>query len=103
MKYERFGFIKNNRFHEFFEVNGIFSMRNLTTLIGVVLGGVVVLFLTVMNKLTTEIYSIYMGTITLIYGQGKLQDDKTKRIKMTGANKGELNVNDTDTNTSNTK
>lgn len=72
----------SQRFYEFFEVKGVYSMRNLTVFIGVFIGSLVVLILTAFAKLTAEIFGIYMFATGGVYGFGKWQDDKTRRSEI---------------------
>lgn len=70
------------RWPEFFEVNGVPAMRNLTVFIGVVVGSIVVTGLMLMDKLTGEIFAIYMFATGGVYSFGKWQDDKTRRSEI---------------------
>lgn len=67
------------RFAEFFEVQKVFAMRNLTIFITICVGSVVVVFMAVMDTLTGEIYAAYMLAGGGVYSFGKWQDDKTRR------------------------
>lgn len=67
------------RIEEFLEVDGVFAMRNLTILITIVIGSIIVLELACVGELTGEIFAIYMLSGGGVYGFGKWQDEKTKR------------------------
>lgn len=67
---------------EFFEVNKILAMRNLTVFISVLVGSVVVVCTAVNKTLTGEIFGVYMLSCGGIYGFGKWQDEKSKRSQI---------------------
>lgn len=70
-----------NRFKEFFEVQGVYSMRNLTVFIGVVVGSIVVIYLAILEDLTDTLFGLYMAATGGVYSWGKYQDEKTKRCQ----------------------
>ena len=69
------------RLYEFFQVDGAYSMRNLTVFITIVFGSFVVTYMAFCDTLTTEIFSPYMLAGGGVYSWGKYQDEKTKREK----------------------
>ena len=68
--------------HDFLKVKGEYSMRNLTVMISMVVGSVIVLGLMHVGKLTAEIFGLYMLAGGGVYGVGKWQDDKTTRAEI---------------------
>lgn len=77
-----------SRLHEFFEVKGSLSMRNLTVFITIMVASAVVLYLGFRinnageTRLTSEIFMAYMLAGGGVYGFGKWQDAKTDRAEV---------------------
>lgn len=67
------------RLAEFFEVDGVLAMRNLTVFITIVVGSIAVLTMASYGKLTVEIFAPYMLAGGGVYSFGKWQDSKTQR------------------------
>lgn len=70
------------RLQEFFEVNGVYAMRNLTVFITISCASVVVIYMAVLNTLTGEIFAAYMLAGGGTYSFGKWQDEKSKRSEI---------------------
>lgn len=73
-----------SRFNEFFEAGdkGLFSIRNLTIFIGLVVGSFIVLLMTMLQTLTGDIFGVYMFSCGGVYSWGKWQDERTSRFRM---------------------
>lgn len=67
------------RWVEFFEVDGVFAMRNLTIFITIVVSSFIVVYLAAFKRLPTEMLTAYLLAGGGIYSFGKWQDEKTKR------------------------
>lgn len=70
---------------DFFKVKGEYAVRNLTVLISVIVGSIVVIYLALQGVLTSEIFGVYMFAGGGVYGFGKWQDEKTSRTEMLSA------------------
>lgn len=66
---------------EFFEVDGLFAMRNLTIFITIVVASFVVIYLAFIDKLPSEMFFSYLLAGGGVYSFGKWQDSKTSRSK----------------------
>lgn len=77
-----------NRWQEFLQVNGEYALRNLTALIGITVGSVIVFVLAVMTddtgntQLSEGIFTAYLLASGGVYCFGKWQDEKTERFKI---------------------
>jgi len=82
---------KEHRWKEFFQVNGEYSMRNLTVFITIIVGSLVVLWCAHDASISAELFAVYLLAGGGVYSFGKWQDDKTRRS--------EIEVDATPTNT----
>lgn len=73
-----------SRFTELFEAGdkGQLSMRNLTIFVGLVVGSFIVMLMTLLQTLTSEIFAVYMFSCGGVYTLGKYSDDRTSRYRM---------------------
>lgn len=71
--------------HDFFKVNGEFAVRNLTVIISMLVGSIVVIYMGIMGVLSGEIFGVYMLAGGGVYGFGKWQDEKTARSEIEAA------------------
>lgn len=76
-----------SRWVEFFQVNGEYSMRNLTVFITIIVGSVVILWCAHDASISYELFAVYLLAGGGVYGVGKWQDDKTKRAEMKAEDK----------------
>lgn len=90
--------IEHSDWTDFFKVNGEYAVRNLTVIMGMVIGSVVVVGLAMGGKLTGEIFAIYMLASGGVYGFGKWQDDKTARTRIESEAGPVPNINSTTIN-----
>lgn len=76
------------RINEFFEVRGVYSMRNLTVVITIIVASLVILYLAFAEnnkgetRLPSEMFMAYLLAGGGVYGFGKWQDDKTRRFEI---------------------
>jgi len=71
-----------NNYKEFLQVQGEYSMRNLTILITIVTATIIVLYLAYLNELGWEMFAAYLCAGGGVYSFGKYQDDKTIRSQI---------------------
>lgn len=64
---------------KFFETDGEPNSKNLTVLLSMVVGSVVILYTAYHDRLSYEMFGLYLFAGGGIYGMGKIQEEATKR------------------------
>ena len=69
-------------FTDFFKVNGEYTIRNLTVFITIAVGSAAIIYTAIADRLSAEIFGVYMFAGGGVYGFGKYQDEASRRSQI---------------------